>query len=616
MKKLFTKKTIYVWFIASLWLFVGNQSWAQAVKATGGSGLYKQDIYWLTFTDLASGLAAGSSATRSFQVGRIVVNVVIDNIAFSGEVNSGSLSDVRLVGYRPGVWFADGMDDLYNIGGAGIVNALANGLSINTQGNTGNGGAPLEAKFRIRAYATLNSLPIDLALLFANAESDDGSEYEQVSTNGSAWQLLEKRVNDTNQEQRITFSSANTVARMAIGGGNVGILYSKRENTTSANPLISEVEMLCGGNSAIALGLMLTSDSGDNPSSYGPALNIFQPAVSGGNPSASSGNFTNFLSSNGLEGGTLVIDAGSKTNPTTLRLGALAADEDLTSFNTPLANGDDSNGIDDEDGFATSPPAVTLTASSYSVSLPVFKNTADPTATRYVMAWIDFNHNGTFDSAEYATASFTTNATLTNLTLSWALASIPKTPGITYARFRITSANPANLLDDSGTTPDERSFADLPLGETEDYVVNLAGPDLTPVIYARPSTIYNTTAITVVVDVYELNGAPSSGLITVRLNKDPKIQLNFDNSTTSIGGRFVQNSAWTFKADSDTDFYILTSTTIVEPGDILSFGLSGLLKPGATSGTLTLTTSIEPGSGNEGYIVNNVDADRIDYFQQ
>ncbi|WP_420151122.1 CshA/CshB family fibrillar adhesin-related protein [Spirosoma sp.] len=616
MHKRTTLKVIGLWIGLCSGLFTTNYAWSQAQKATGGTGLYKQDIHWLTFSDLATGIAAGGSATRSFQAGQIIVNVTIDNVSFSGQTIDGSLSNVRLIPYKPGVWYADGMDDLYNIGGAGVANNLVNGLSINTQGATGTGGAPLQANFRIRTYATLNGLPIDLALLFANAESDDGTEYEQMSTNGSAWQLLEKRLNDGDQEQKIRFSDNNTVARLQIGGGNVGLLYTKRENTTAANPLTSNVELLCGGNSAIALGVMVSSDGGDGPASYSSALNVFQPAVSGGNPSATSGEFTNYLGFTGSEGGTPLIETGSKVNPTTLRIGAQAADEELASYTTSSADGDDTNGVDDEDGFASSPTAVALTSSSYSVSLPVFKNTADASATRYVMAWVDFNRNGSFEPAEYTTASFTTNNALTNLTLTWPLTSIPKTPGSSYARFRITSVDPATLVDAGGTTADERSFVTLPLGETEDYAINLLSPDLTPIVYARPSTTFGNTAVTVVVDVYELNGTASSGLITVLLNKDSKVQLSFNNSATSIGGQSVQNGTWSFDAVSNPDYYVLTSLQSVGAGNLLSFGLSGTLRPGATSGTLSIVTTIAGTSGGEVNISNNTDADRIDFFQQ
>ncbi|MBD2752970.1 hypothetical protein [Spirosoma validum] len=141
-------------------------------------------------------------------------------------------------------------------------------------------------------------------------------------------------------------------------------------------------------------------------------------------------------------------------------------------------------------------------------------------------------------------------------------------------------------------------------------------PDLTPIIYARPSTVYNTTDMTVVVDVLELLGVPTSGLITVRVTKDAKMPLIFPSTATSIGGRSVSNSAWTFDANINPGYYTLTTTNVVAAGDKLSFGFTGTLTPGATTGVLTMSSVILGTSGGEVRVNNNVDADKIDYFQQ
>ena len=141
-------------------------------------------------------------------------------------------------------------------------------------------------------------------------------------------------------------------------------------------------------------------------------------------------------------------------------------------------------------------------------------------------------------------------------------------------------------------------------------------PDLSPVIYARSSTIYGTKPITVVVEVYELNGVATAGPITVKLSKDPKVSLSFGPTATSVGGQAVSNSAWSFEDVLDDDYYVLTTNQVIGAGGLLPFGLSGTLTPGATSGTLTFTTVIGPGSGGEVLITNNTDADKIDFFQQ
>lgn len=140
-------------------------------------------------------------------------------------------------------------------------------------------------------------------------------------------------------------------------------------------------------------------------------------------------------------------------------------------------------------------------------------------------------------------------------------------------------------------------------------------PDLTPLIYARPSTVYNTTGITVVVDVLELLSVPTSGTIVVKVTKDTKVSLTFPPTAELIENRPVKNSVWTLN-NSDPNYYVLTTSQVVAAGDVLSFGFTGVLTPGATSGTLTISTVIVGGSGGEIRLNNNVDADKIDYFQK
>lgn len=139
-------------------------------------------------------------------------------------------------------------------------------------------------------------------------------------------------------------------------------------------------------------------------------------------------------------------------------------------------------------------------------------------------------------------------------------------------------------------------------------------PDLTPTIYARPSTLYGNVDFTVVVDIVEINSVPTSGLITVKVTKDARMPFSFDASLTSVGGRDVQNSSWMFK--DDMHYYILTTTQSINGGDKLSFGLSGMINPNSTSGSMTISTTVDKESGGEDKKTNNSDADKADYFQQ
>ncbi|MBD2755494.1 S8 family serine peptidase [Spirosoma validum] len=141
-------------------------------------------------------------------------------------------------------------------------------------------------------------------------------------------------------------------------------------------------------------------------------------------------------------------------------------------------------------------------------------------------------------------------------------------------------------------------------------------PDLTITTYARPTTLYGTNNISVVVDVVELVGTPTSGTVVVRLTKDSRVRLDFPSTATTVNNRSVQNSVWSFDGTSNASYYILTTTAGIPAGDKLSFGFTGVLTPGATTGIVTLSSVIVGGSGQEIRLTNNSDADKLDYFQQ
>lgn len=152
------------------------------------------------------------------------------------------------------------------------------------------------------------------------------------------------------------------------------------------------------------------------------------------------------------------------------------------------------------------------------------------------------------------------------------------------------------------------------LATAQATVSSCTAPDLTPLLYARPSTQYGGSPFTVVVDVIEINSLATSGLITVKLTKDASVALTFEPALTTLAGQSIQNEMWNF-SDSDANFYVLTTTQVMNGGNKLSFGLSGVLKAGATAGAMTSTAVVAGGSGGEVNATNNSDADKIDYFQ-
>ncbi|GAB4038348.1 hypothetical protein GCM10028774_36370 [Spirosoma jeollabukense] len=147
------------------------------------------------------------------------------------------------------------------------------------------------------------------------------------------------------------------------------------------------------------------------------------------------------------------------------------------------------------------------------------------------------------------------------------------------------------------------------------YEVSLP-PDLSPLLYVTPSLAYSTTTGSVVVDVFEVNSAPTSGTITVYIAKSSLLSLSFDAGATSFLGRAVQNSLWSFDGTSNSDAYILTTTQPIGAGSKLSVGLTSTLTPGQTRGRVSVTATLVGGSGGEVTLTNNTDADQVEYFNK
>ena len=139
--------------------------------------------------------------------------------------------------------------------------------------------------------------------------------------------------------------------------------------------------------------------------------------------------------------------------------------------------------------------------------------------------------------------------------------------------------------------------------------------DLTLLLYARPSTQYADATGNIVIDVAEVNSAPSSGTIVIKISKDSQLGISFNASLTTVEGRAVQNSQWLFN-DTDPDYYILTTSQPIAAGEQLSVGLQSGLNSNGTTGLLTVSATLVGGSGGEIKVTNNTDADKVEYFQR
>ena len=151
-------------------------------------------------------------------------------------------------------------------------------------------------------------------------------------------------------------------------------------------------------------------------------------------------------------------------------------------------------------------------------------------------------------------------------------------------------------------------------GQIDMGAYELPTTELTLTLLARPTTLYGQAPLSVVVDVFEINGVATYQPIILYLTKDAQAPLSFDPTATQVGGRAVQNSQWSM--EELPGLYRLTSQFLLDGGGKLSVGLTGQLR-GGTSGVLTISGALAGGSGGEvSPSSNNTDADKIEYFQQ
>jgi hypothetical protein len=151
----------------------------------------------------------------------------------------------------------------------------------------------------------------------------------------------------------------------------------------------------------------------------------------------------------------------------------MADGDDLFAMTNPCGGG----GIpDDEDGIDSIYLPLSMTNADTIFYVPVnFYNNTDSLAT--IHAWIDLNQDSIFEAKEYTYAnvkSIGNNFAILNWNLSSLICGNTFSPGLTYARFRITTQK---VKDDILTIIDERSISYQDDGEVEDYPVYINGVD-------------------------------------------------------------------------------------------------------------------------------------------
>lgn len=187
--------------------------------------------------------------------------------------------------------------------------------------------------------------------------------------------------------------------------------------------------------------------------------------------------------------------------------------------------------------------------------------------------------------------------------------------GATAYSWSSGQTTPAISVSLAGTYSVTGTLGNCASETTVTVIVLTMVPDLTPTLYARPSSANGTTPVAVVVAVENLSTASTSGLITVRITKDSRLQLTLPAEATQLDGRDISNRAWNLTSTNSL-YYILTTSQVIDAEGSLSLGLTGVLTPGATTGSVIVSAVIEGGSGQEARANNNTSSNRIDYFQQ
>ena len=139
-------------------------------------------------------------------------------------------------------------------------------------------------------------------------------------------------------------------------------------------------------------------------------------------------------------------------------------------------------------------------------------------------------------------------------------------------------------------------------------------PDLSPIITALPTNVQGITTINVVIEVFELGGVNTSGLMTVRVPVDSRLSFAYNPGLTNIGFLGVDNSKWIYGGNNGV-FHLFTTTEVILANSKSTFGFVAQYDPQNTDGRTTLSTTVVFGSGGDCIFLNNFDDETIVYFE-
>ncbi|MFD2610688.1 CshA/CshB family fibrillar adhesin-related protein [Deinococcus taklimakanensis] len=368
----------------------------------------------------------GTPITRTVTTAEgVVITYTLDvtsNAQYAtGATPTNASTENVLKGYVPGGWSGDRWDDYF---GSNKTNAVSN----NPVGR--------KVGFTLSAYATYNNQTVPLTVLTGSAEDDSTNEYVKTTTNGTPFAVADRTTGNSRYGD-VTVSGNGQTVQMSVNSatGNFLLVATSKADATSSNPLVLTSEMAGHGATAQGYCVAFPFDRGDAPTSYGNAAHL--QSLTFASPLTSNTTGTNNLNS-------ATFAPSATTSRTTSVLNGQPDSEKVEKGATAT---------EDSDDVLTTPlKALRLSDKAYAVTLPYATNVA---AT--ISGWIDFNGNGTFDTAERVTASVP--AGVGQATLNWSGITVTTASTGTFARFRIAT-NPTEATAPTGAAI---------VGEVEDY---------------------------------------------------------------------------------------------------------------------------------------------------
>ncbi|KPF69967.1 hypothetical protein IP84_03580 [beta proteobacterium AAP99] len=457
-------------------LFVGLWPAAShAQYATGGSGLYKGNIFWVQWgtpgTNIYSLAAApgGYSITRGFNVDSPAAPSNRLDITCNASNPTTIAGASTLNVYRPGTWQGDGLDKLYNIGGdnGGVSGAGSNTLAVGL--STAGGG---QIEFDFRCSATLGGQPFALnGLVFADAEASGGTEFVAARLTGGGNLRIFDGISRCGLPGTVTTRTVAGVQEAFLvspsgsceGNGNTALRGGPALVGYIDGAVQARVTARGSGISAIAVGAVLAIDFSEAiPNSYGIASHVLQGFVSGGDiaPLAPDvgGRFPLPPVGASFRDYTLRANQASLTNAAPYLGRGVQAD----------ANADGPVGGPDVDALPKSTGPLgngyAVVAKPTARGAPYTINNVTCTGPGAVAGWIDFNGNGVFDASERSN-TVQCPAGFNTISLTW---TVPAGSGYvaqstSYMRLRMAT-NPAEIANPTGVASS---------GEDEDYRIEL-----------------------------------------------------------------------------------------------------------------------------------------------